>query len=143
MDAMSDAKSLPPRVSDPPAGRPVLVYDGDCAFCQARVDGWRERTGARVDYLPYQRLEGRFPELPRELFEHTVVRVAPDGTWTKSGEATMRVLADGGSRLPLALYRRLPGAAPLVELGYRFVARNRHAISRVTGDRCRMERDER
>ncbi len=128
------------RVGDPPQ-RAVLVYDGDCGFCQARVDAWRPRTGAALDYLPSHALGERFADVPRELFERGVVRVAGDGTWTFGGEAVLLVLADAGRRWPHALYRRLPGFAPLVELFYRAVARHRHRISRLYGTSCRVDHE--
>lgn len=126
------------RVDDPPE-RAVLVYDGDCGFCQARVDAWRPRTGEALDYLPARALGERFAAIPRELLGLGVVRVGSDGTWTFGGEAVLLVLADAGRRWPHALYRTLPGFAPLVELLYRAVARHRHRIARRSGSRCRVD----
>lgn len=138
------AAAVPPprrgRVGDPPQ-RALLVYDGDCGFCQARVDAWRARTGAALEYLPSQALGERFSEVPRELFGSGVVRVASDGSWTFGGEAVLLVLADAGRRWPHALYRTVPGLGLLVEFFYRVVARHRHRISRLYGTSCRVDHE--
>jgi hypothetical protein len=34
--------------------RPLLVFDGDCSFCWAWVEYWKDSTGNRVDYSPFQ-----------------------------------------------------------------------------------------
>jgi len=46
---------------------PVLVFDGDCAFCRAWVEYWQRLTGERVRYTPYQEIDSRFPDLPQKI----------------------------------------------------------------------------
>ncbi len=58
-------------VAQPPP-KPLLVYDGDCGFCKLWIARWREITADRIDYAPLQEAAARFPEVPREAFEHAV-----------------------------------------------------------------------
>ncbi len=106
--------------------RPLLVYDGDCAFCRRWIARWRRLTGDRVDYEPYQRAAERFPEVPRERFAESVHLRAPDGRWSRGAAAALGALegVPVAGLLPWA-YRRVPGLAALAEACYRGVARNR------------------
>src|SRR5690348_7408747 len=76
MDTMAEPML---RVSNPPP-KPLLVYDGDCAFCKLWVARWQEETGDAVDYAPLQQAAARFPQVPREEFERAVKLIEPDGS---------------------------------------------------------------
>jgi len=39
------------------AQQPLVVFDGDCAFCTASVGFIRERIGPDVEFAPWQRLD--------------------------------------------------------------------------------------
>jgi spermidine synthase len=113
-------------------GRPLMIYDGDCGFCLRWIERWRRRTGPGVDYEPSQRAAERFPEIPAQDFERSVVLIEPDGRVSRGAEAVTRCLAHApGWRWPLWIYRRVPGARPLGEACYRFVASHRSGLSRV------------
>ena len=117
-----------PVVANPPP-IPLVVYDGDCSFCKLWVLRWRRRLGGRVAFAPYQEVAPHFPALPIERFRAAVQRIEPDGSVSQGAEAVFRTLAAhprGG--LGWALYRSVPGAAPLFELGYRWVANHRSLL---------------
>src|SRR6058998_1154009 len=82
------------RVVRPPQ-KPLLVFDGDCNFCRRWIQRWRQSTGDRVDYLPFQSPEiaEQFPELTREHFEQAVHLVEPNGEVFRGAEAAFRALA--------------------------------------------------
>ena len=113
------------------SGRPLLVFDGDCGFCRLWIEYWRAGTGGAVEYAPYQSAAARHPEIPRESFAEAVHFFEP-GRVSRGAEAAFRAYsrAPGWSWLPRAY--ALPGAAPVLEAGYRFVARRRVAFSRLT-----------
>jgi predicted DCC family thiol-disulfide oxidoreductase YuxK len=46
----------PVTINDP---RPLLIYDGDCGFCNYWVRYWQKLTGDRVAYAPYQEIASR------------------------------------------------------------------------------------
>jgi predicted DCC family thiol-disulfide oxidoreductase YuxK/uncharacterized membrane protein YphA (DoxX/SURF4 family) len=117
----------------PIRSRPLLIFDGDCYFCRRWIVRWREATGDRVEYLPYQEAAPEFPEIPEAEFRKSVYLIEPDGSVTRGAEAVFRALARAPGRdWPLRLYREVPGAAPAAEAAYRLVARNRPLFSRLT-----------
>jgi hypothetical protein len=58
--------------------RPLLVFDGDCSFCRAWVEYWKDSTGNRVDYSPFQEV-GEFPHVSHQQFTSAVKLILPDG----------------------------------------------------------------
>ncbi|MBI4436532.1 MAG: DUF393 domain-containing protein [Candidatus Omnitrophica bacterium] len=106
--------------------KPLLLWDGDCGFCRRWITRWQYLTGEKVDYAPFQEKGDQFPEIPKESFINSVQLVEPDGKIYRGAEAVFRTLAYApGRRWMLWVYQRVPGAAPLTEWGYRFVARHR------------------
>ena len=66
------------RVSHPPT-KPLLMWDGECAFCRLWIERWREITAGKVDYATYQEAAHRFPEIPAEQFKRAMALIEPDG----------------------------------------------------------------
>jgi len=86
-----------------------------------------------VDYAPSQEVAGRFPEIPKEHFARAFQLILPDGEVLGGAEAVAALAGREAGRGPwLALYRRVPGAAPLAELAYRLIADHRPAAMAVT-----------
>ena len=118
-----------------PAVKPLMIFDGDCGFCRRWIARWQEHTGDRVDYLPLQdpQLAERFPEIAREQLQQSVHFIEQDGRVSSGARAVFRALAQApGKRWLWWLYNRVPGAAPVTELCYRQVARNRAVGSFLT-----------
>ena len=117
----------------PPIEKPLLIYDGDCNFCQRLVQRWQRITGDRVDYVPFQEAAPRFPQIPQERFEASIQLVLPSGEIFEGAEAVFRTLAVvPGRGRGLRFYRKIPGFAWLAEAGYRWISRNRKTISAWT-----------
>lgn len=120
-------------VPNPPADRPLLVYDGECPFCVWWLARWRRRIGGRIDYEPLQRAAARFPTLPRERFERAVQLVDTDGRVYEGAEAVFRALAlVPGGGLYRRAYERLPGGRAVAESAYGFIAGHRPTLYRLT-----------
>lgn len=87
-----------------------------------------------MDYAPSQEVAGRFPEIPPEAFARAFQLVLPDGEVLEGAKGVLAALAQGHGRgrFLYALYRNIPGLAPLFELAYRVIARHRSAALRVT-----------
>ena len=121
-------------VTSPPA-TPVMIFDGDCNFCRRWISRWRQATGDRVEYLPFQDpgVWERFPGLRREDCEQAVQLIDVDGRIYSAAEAVFRALAFAPrKRWTLWLYQRMPGMAPVTEWFYHFVASHRSAFSFLT-----------
>ena len=120
--------------------RPVLIYDGDCAFCAYQVRYWQRLTGDAVDYQPYQAVASRYPGIMPGEFAGAIQLLTPQGQRYSGAEAAFRVLAAGGRTASLACYRYLPGCSWLSEALYRFVSRHRagaHRLARLCWGRER------
>ncbi|HWF10294.1 MAG TPA: lipase maturation factor family protein [Bryobacteraceae bacterium] len=114
------------------APRAVLVFDGDCAFCRMWAGYWEALTGDRVEYVPYQTAARRFRDVPESEFRGSV-QLFERGQRYSAAEAVARLIAsrpDGA--WALWVYQHLPGAAPLAEFLYRFIAAHRDAGYRIT-----------
>lgn len=108
---------------------PVLVFDGDCAFCTASVDRLRELLPAFPDAQPWQWLDLPSLGLTGEDAGRAVWLVTPRGRW--SGHRAVSVLLRGQ---PSAGWRFAgwilvtPPFSWAAALGYRLVARYRHLL---------------
>ena len=122
--------------STAPSERPLLVYDGDCAFCIRWIRRCQETTGEKVEFAPYQSVAERFArDIPIECFSSALQLIEPDGTIYAGAEAVFRMLSYGsriGSGFGLWCYRQIPGFGAAARIGYRFVAVHRPLASAVT-----------
>ena len=83
-------------------------------------------TADKVDYSTYQEAAGRFPEVPADEFNRSLVLIESNGTAFFAAEAVYRSLAYRRSREWLAWsYDHVPGFAVVSETGYDFIARRR------------------
>ncbi len=133
MQEPSQNQSPRPLEARASSARPRLVYDGDCGFCGYWARYWEKLTGDRVEYEPYQQVLEQYPEIAEAEFKRAVQYIAPDGRRASAAEASFLTLAQApGKGLWLALYRRLPGFAPISELAYAFIAARRPAFYRIS-----------
>ena len=113
--------------------RPQLIYDGDCGFCGYWARYWQKLTGESVEYRPYQQVLAQYPTIPEAEFQRAVQFIAPDGERASGAEASFLTLAHArGQGFWLALYRYLPGFAPVSERAYAFIAKRRPAFYRAS-----------
>jgi len=120
------------RVSNPPP-KPVIIWDGDCHFCRRWIERWREITGGAVDYATSQESAERFPEIPLEQFERSVIYIETDGSVFSGAEAVFRSLQCRSSKKWLAWsYYHVPGFAPVSESLYKIISLNRRLASAIT-----------
>jgi predicted DCC family thiol-disulfide oxidoreductase YuxK len=111
---------------------PVLVYDRDCRFCGRWVARWQARTGARVDYVPFQE-PGILARLgiPLASARRSVQLAMPDGRRYQGAEAVLRLVQLAPGRHLLARIGLLPIVRWFAERFYRLVAGNRKMASRI------------
>src|SRR6267143_2331131 len=120
------------RVANPPP-KSLLIWDGECHFCRRWIERWREITGDKVDYEISQNVAQKFPEIPLEQFQRSVVLIEPDGAVFTGAEAVFRSLRSRSSKRWLAWsYYHFPGFAPISEAFYKFVSMNRRFASAMT-----------
>lgn len=120
------------RVPNPPP-KPLLIWDGDCDFCRLWIERWHQITAGKIDYCTYQAIADRFPEIPSDEFNRSLVLIESDGTVFFAAEAVYRSLAHRPSREWLTwTYDHVPGFAAVSEIGYRLIARHREFASAIT-----------
>ncbi|HET9701301.1 MAG TPA: lipase maturation factor family protein [Burkholderiales bacterium] len=112
---------------------PLLVYDGDCGFCDWWVRYWQQITAERVSFAPWQQAAPHFPQITEARFRGAIQHVAPDGTVSSGAHAAFLTLAVAPGRGHwLWLYRRLPGFSAASEAAYRLIAAHRPLALRLT-----------
>lgn len=110
----------------------VVVYDGDCPVC---VGGkrWVERRAltGQFEFLPCQSpaRRTRFPWMSERACLDALQLVLPDGRVLAGEVAIPEILRRLRGWRWLAFLFHLPGAGVLAPRVYRWVARNRYAIS--------------
>jgi predicted DCC family thiol-disulfide oxidoreductase YuxK len=130
-----DVKDIPgfPSIDAAASSRPLLVYDGDCAFCKFWVRYWQQLTGQEVDYRPYQEAAAHYPAIALSEFQRASQYITPDGHYAGAAEASFRVLGHApGKEFWLRLYEELPGFAAISEFVYSIIAAHRSAAYRAT-----------
>jgi predicted DCC family thiol-disulfide oxidoreductase YuxK len=115
------------------ATAPLLIFDGDCSFCRLWIDFWKQLTGDRVAYAPYQEVAPQFPHIPSENFQRAVHLILPDGEVLSAAQAVFCSLAV----LPkyawmLWAYHHVPAVAAISEWAYCQVAAHRSFFYRAT-----------
>ena len=70
---------MPGPTDKPPTQPPILIFDGDCAFCRAAVDRWSEAIGGQVAFAPYQSVAADFPQIDQADFRRAIQYVDHDG----------------------------------------------------------------
>lgn len=122
------------QVARPPA-LALVLFDGDCRFCQRWAERWRTDYTGRLEVSAAQSECHRFPEIPPTAYTAALQLIEPDGAVYSGAAAALRARAHGRRRrgVLLPLYESGPGAAALMEFGYRIVARHRRVFSMLMG----------
>jgi predicted DCC family thiol-disulfide oxidoreductase YuxK len=123
------------------AKRPVIIYDGACAFCRRAIGVIRTKAEAeQFLYLPRQTadIEKQFPAVNFADFDKGLQLVDVDGKVHVGTDAIHFIL----SRLPkfrkLAWMYRMPGLKSIIRWVYSWIATNRLKLSLYCDDRCEI-----
>ena len=123
---------MPDSSAPAPNELPLLVFDGDCRFCRTVVDRWQAALGPQVQFVPYQQVRERYPQISEHDFNRAVHLVGAYGKVTRGAEAVFGAMAYcGRKRWLLWLYQRLPPFALVSEVLYRLVAANRGPLTLI------------
>ena len=116
---------------------PTILFDGDCAYCNGWVDWIRKRDAkGTFRFASLQSPEGLALRdrhaIPKEL--DSVILVTEGRAYWRSAAAWRILAALPGHRISGLLLRVV--AAPLRDLGYTLIARNRHRLG--VADECEL-----
>jgi predicted DCC family thiol-disulfide oxidoreductase YuxK len=105
--------------------RPVLLYDGDCAFC-TKCAHLLERIGPNAEIVPWQLTDLAELGITEEQATDAVQWIQIDGTARSGHEAIAAVLnSAGGIWRIVGRVLLLPGISWLAAKVYRLIADNR------------------
>jgi predicted DCC family thiol-disulfide oxidoreductase YuxK len=108
--------------------RPVLVYDGDCAFCTSSVR-LLEKIGPTAEMVAWQLTDLDALGLTEEEASAAVQWVETDGTIRSGHEAIAAALSSAGGVWALAgRALLLPGISQIAAVSYRLIADNRYRL---------------
>lgn len=120
--------------------RCVVIYDGNCGFCQkqiARIRRW-DRNSV-FEFVPSQetRLIERFPQLAEEDFNTGLRLIDPSGRVHVGADGTYQI----ARRLPfwrhIVWLYRVPGLTTICRAAYRWIAANRQSLGGTcVGNQC-------
>jgi len=130
-------------VSSTPPTDPVLVYDGDCAFCARSVRFIERRIARHPRVVAWQLTDLEPLGLTAEMCETAVQWVDVDGTVVSGHRAVARTLVHGGGFWKvLGRFIVMPGVDRIAAAVYRWVAKNRHRMPGGTAE-CVLPQAER
>lgn len=108
--------------------RPLLVFDGDCAFCTSSARAL-ERIGPSAGIVPWQEADLDALGISEEQAIEAVQWIGADGTVRSGHEAIAAVLATAGPGWRIiGRTIAVPGISRLAAIVYRLVADNRHRL---------------
>lgn len=108
---------------------PVLVFDGDCAFCTSCVRLVEKRIGPDAEIVAWQLADLAELGVSEEQAAAAVQWVETDGTVRSGHEAIAAMLGSSGPIWRIAgRILLLPGISWAVAQAYRLVATNRHRL---------------
>jgi predicted DCC family thiol-disulfide oxidoreductase YuxK len=116
--------------------RPVLLFDGDCAFCTSCARAL-ERIGPDAEIVAWQLADLTELGVTEEQATDAVQWVSADGTVRSGHEAIAAVLLTAGPIWRIAGRAiLLPGISSIAAKAYRLVADNRR---RLPGSTCETD----
>lgn len=112
--------------------KPVLLWDGDCAFCSKWIKRFHQLTGDTIIYMPYQVGLANYPEISLDACKKAVQLIDIDGSVYSASKAVIYALKNvRGYGWLYSFYINSPLFAKTSEALYRWVARNRKSLSRL------------
>ena len=112
--------------------KPVMLYDGDCGFCQRSIKKWQKITGDVILYAPYQERLKNFPQVTRKQCRQAVQLILPDGQVHSGAHAVFIATAFARKYTWLLwLYEQMPFFGRIFEIFYQLVAEHRFLLSKL------------
>ncbi|MER5618857.1 MULTISPECIES: DCC1-like thiol-disulfide oxidoreductase family protein [unclassified Streptomyces] len=112
------------------AQRPLLVFDGDCAFCQAAIQQIRDRARPQMLAAPWQSLPEPLIRPHLQRLDREVLLLDGETALCGGASALARFLGSSPARSyrGMALFLRIPVVSLLARQIYRWVADNRYRM---------------
>ncbi|MEW1748787.1 thiol-disulfide oxidoreductase DCC family protein [Streptomyces angustmyceticus] len=109
--------------------QPVLVYDGDCAFCTSSVRFAERRLRPRCEATPWQFADLARLGVAQQRAEREVLWVTPAGSVHGGAQAVAKLLMSSRGGWPVVgALLTLPPVRWAAHAAYRVIARNRQRL---------------
>jgi predicted DCC family thiol-disulfide oxidoreductase YuxK len=105
----------------------LLIYDGDCAFCNRSLQFGLKHLRWFPAYRAFQKLPGQAFGLSRSDLEKSIWLIGEDAKFSGHSAAAW-ILLQQKNPLHRALGAVIHGLGPISALAYRWVAKNRHKL---------------
>ena len=118
---------------------PILLFDGDCAFCTASVNYLKRYIRPRAQITAWQRADLAELAVSEQECQKSIQWFAEPGSApVTEGRAVAAALRTGATPWPLiGRTMQLPGVVNLANVAYRLVAANRFRLPGST-PACRL-----
>lgn len=118
---------------------PIVIYDGDCAFCSSAARFAQARISPDLRFSAHQLTDLSQYGLTTEQCQQALQYVAADQRIFSGHKAVIQVLKNGSWYWKLiGLLIGLPGFTQITAIGYRLIATNRHKLPGGTPT-CRLQ----
>ncbi len=111
---------------------PVLIWDGECGFCNWWKTRWELKTNSKIHFETYQQSASKFPDIPLKEFKKASRLIEPDGEIYSGPDSAYRSLYLSGDKKWHKLYKTSPIFQYLSDHGYNHIAKNRHFYFKIT-----------
>ncbi|MFF2138981.1 thiol-disulfide oxidoreductase DCC family protein [Streptomyces sp. NPDC058193] len=109
--------------------RPVLIYDGDCAFCTSSVLFAERHVRPRCDIIPWQFADLGSLGTARERAEYELLWITPTGAVHGGAQAVAKLLLSAGKGWAVpGVLLTLPPLRWIAHGVYRLIANNRQRM---------------
>lgn len=105
----------------------MLVFDGECKFCERLASKWYEKTEEQINFVPYNELSDEYGRYSTEEFTKEIKLIYPEGMVYAGAAAAFKVIEHSKSPLRALswIYNHTRAFDPIWEWAYKLVARNR------------------
>ncbi len=118
---------------------PVLIFDGDCAFCSSSARLLRKITQNKIALEPYQFLNLKDYDLTEEQTSKSVYFVTKSETFSAAKAIAKCLMAAKTPWSIAGFLMNIPVVISIAELVYVLVAKNRHRLPGGTPE-CSLPR---
>ena len=79
--------------------KPMLVFDGECEFCERLASKWNKRIGEKINFVPYNKLSDKYGYTSTEEFTKEIKLIYPEGMVYGGAAAAFKVIEHSKSPL--------------------------------------------
>ena len=110
---------------------PLMVWDGNCRFCELCANRFKYLAKGSIEFLPYQELKNKYPKAPDFDYKKSVYLFTKSGA-SNGAAAVFNYYNLIGKKFLFWLYQKSKLFEKSSEFFYEFIARNRNKF-RVIG----------